>query len=162
MAAGQGCVSFIHASALVVRETGVLIRGASGAGKSALALALLETCGQRGCFGALLGDDRIGLKMAGGRLVAEGHPAVRGLIERRGTGIEPASHEAMALIGLVVDLVAAPHGGRLPEPSALVVELETVLLARMECGSSMDLSQKISAVWSRIVRIERQGMTGAI
>ncbi len=155
-------MKFIHASALVVRETGVLIRGASGAGKSVLALGLLEACSQRGCYGALIGDDRTALTLTGGRVIAAGHLAITGLIERRGFGIEAIDHEANALIGLVVDLTAAAQGERLPEPSALVVELETVLLPRMECGSSMDLSQKISAVWSRIVRMERQGVTGAI
>lgn len=158
-------VTFIHASALVVRETGVLIRGPSGAGKSALTLALLETCMNRSVYGALIGDDRIGLRFAAGRLVAMGHPVIEGMIERRGYGIEPAICEPRALIGLVVDLVVdvAPTTPRLriPDPAALVVELETVLVPRMECGSSMDRAEKISAVWSRIVRMERHGLTGA-
>ena len=155
-------MTFIHASALVVRETGVLIRGPSGAGKSALALALLEGCRQRGCYGSLIGDDRIGLRMVGGQVIASGHPAITGLIERRGFDIEPVDYETRSLIGLVVDLNLEPHSARLPEASALVVELETVLVTRMECGSSMDLSQKISAVFARIGWMERKGVTGAV
>ncbi len=154
-------MTFIHASAVVVRETGVLIRGGSGVGKSALALALLEAGVQHGWFAALVGDDRIGLDVAGGRVIARGHPAIEGQIERRGFGIEPAPREARALIGLVVDLTALPMTERIPDPAALVVELETVLVPRMECGSSMDRAQIISAVLSRMMRLEQHGLTGA-
>ena len=158
-------MTFLHASALVVRETGVLIRGPSGAGKSALTLALLEACAHRSLYGALIGDDRIGLTVAAGRLVAAGHPAIKGMIERRGFGIEPADHEPRALIGLVVDLVVdlAPTTPRvrIPDAAELVVDLETVLVPRMEFGGFMDRAEKISAVWSRIMRMERHGLTGA-
>ena len=48
----------VHASALVVGEAGVLIRGPSGSGKSSLALALLALADNRRSFVRLIGDDR--------------------------------------------------------------------------------------------------------
>lgn len=49
----------VHGTAAVVGEAGVLIRGASGAGKSSLALALVDAAAARGLFARLVGDDRI-------------------------------------------------------------------------------------------------------
>ena len=54
----------VHATAVLVGADGVLIRGESGAGKSALALALIE----RGA--RLIADDRLMLSACHGRLVA--------------------------------------------------------------------------------------------
>ncbi|MGB6965971.1 MAG: serine kinase, partial [Xanthobacteraceae bacterium] len=61
----------VHASAVLVGARAVLIRGPSGAGKSRLALDLIEA-GQSGrlLFTRLLGDDRVHLQNAGGRLLA--------------------------------------------------------------------------------------------
>lgn len=82
----------IHATALVIGERGVLIEGASGAGKSALALALIAAAEARGQFARLVGDDRIYLSAHGGRLVARVHPAIAGQIEARGAGILTFDH----------------------------------------------------------------------
>ena len=48
----------LHATALVVGESGVLLRGPSGAGKSSLALALIWAARERAVFAALIADDR--------------------------------------------------------------------------------------------------------
>jgi HPr kinase/phosphorylase len=95
---------YVHASAVVIRESGVLIRGPSGSGKSSLAMALIAGAGSRGQFARLIGDDRVGLESVGGRLIARGHPSIFGQIERRGLGIFRVPHFAAAVVGLVVDL----------------------------------------------------------
>ncbi len=77
----------IHATAVVYGESGVLILGPSGSGKSALALALLARARDIGVFGALVGDDRVWARAVEGRLVASGSPKLAGLIERRAVGL---------------------------------------------------------------------------
>ena len=116
----------IHASAIVVGEGCVLVRGPSGAGKSALALALLEGARAHGLFARLVGDDRIVLDVRDGRLLARPHPAIAGLVERRGLGLARCDHEPAAKVALVVDLVEAPD--RMPEPGADRIEIEGVVL----------------------------------
>lgn len=61
----------------------VLIAGASGMGKSSLALAMID----RGAV--LVGDDGVDLVLRDGRLFASPAPATRGLIEVRGVGLLP-------------------------------------------------------------------------
>lgn len=113
---------YVHATAVVIRERGVLIRGASGAGKSRLAAGLLAEAKRRGCFGRLVGDDRVALVVRGDRLLARGHPVTAGLIERRGEGLMPVPYEAVCAIDRVVDLVAEPLD-RLPAEAGGSVDL---------------------------------------
>src|SRR5947209_227017 len=95
---------YIHATALAIRETGILIRGASGSGKSRLALELIGEASRRGLFARLVGDDRIAIAARAGRLIARGHPAIAGRIESRGEGILNVSHEGAVVVRLLVDL----------------------------------------------------------
>lgn len=126
----------IHGCALVIGEKGVLIRGASGAGKSSLALALAEAAAEKGVFSRLVADDRVALHAAGGRLIAAPHPALAGLVERIGCGITPISHEKTTRITCVIDLV--PGGGeRLPEEGDLQVEIEGITLRRLALPSEL-------------------------
>ncbi len=94
----------LHATAVVYGENGVVVLGASGAGKSALALALLSRARMTGQFGALIGDDRIWVRATGGRVVASGAPHMAGLIERRAAGVQTTPSEPVAVIRLVVEL----------------------------------------------------------
>jgi serine kinase of HPr protein (carbohydrate metabolism regulator) len=112
----------VHASAVLVGARAVLIRGPSAAGKSRLAWELIEA----GCIGAvpfarLVGDDRVHLQPAGGRLLVRPADALAGLIELRGVGILRRPHEPCAVVGLVVDLAAA-DAERLPKRDETVVE----------------------------------------
>ena len=107
----------VHASAVLVGARAVLIRGPSGAGKSRLALELIEAArAGRLRFARLVGDDRVHLESAGGRLLVRPAPALAGLIELRGIGILRLDYEPCAVVGLVVDLDAA-DAERLPEHS---------------------------------------------
>jgi hypothetical protein len=94
----------IHASAVVVGEAGVVIRGRSGRGKSALALALIDIANTHGLFGRLVGDDRILVRACGGRILLSGAPNTLSLIERRGIGLETVPFEPAAVARLVVDI----------------------------------------------------------
>src|SRR6202035_6141888 len=90
----------VHASAVLVGARAVLIRGPSGAGKSRLALALIEAA-RAGTlrFARLVGDDRVHLEPANGRLLVRPAEALAGLIEVRGVGIRPLAHEPAGVGG---------------------------------------------------------------
>ena len=112
----------VHASAVMVGDRAVLIRGASGVGKSRLAWQLIEA-GRGGAvrFTKLVGDDRVHLQATGGRLLVRPAEALAGLVELRGVGILRRDHEPCAVIGIVVDL-GAPDAERLPERRETVIE----------------------------------------
>jgi HPr kinase/phosphorylase len=114
----------VHASAVLIGARAALIRGPSGCGKSRLALALIDAA-EKGSltFSRLVADDRVHLDAVGGRLLARVPVELAGLIEIRGLGIRRLPFEAMAVVGLIVDL-AASDGARLP---ALVAEEARVL-----------------------------------
>jgi serine kinase of HPr protein (carbohydrate metabolism regulator) len=126
----------VHATAVLVGEHGLLLRGASGAGKSSLAARLVAQGLPDGCGGRLEGrlvaDDRVLLSVAaGGRLVARPHPAIAGLVERRGEGLGPVRSADAMLVRAVIDLAYAESIPRLPEPEALAVTILGVRLPRL-------------------------------
>jgi serine kinase of HPr protein (carbohydrate metabolism regulator) len=88
----------IHASCVAVAEGGVLILGASGQGKSDLALRLID----RGA--ALVADDRCDVWHEGGALWCRPPEALAGKIEVRGIGIVERPWTAPARIALAVRL----------------------------------------------------------
>ncbi|MEJ6399302.1 HPr kinase/phosphorylase [Yoonia sp. 208BN28-4] len=71
----------VHASSVAVDGAALLITGASGSGKSGLALEMMS----RGA--TLVADDRVMLKAVGKQLIAECPATISGLIEARGIGI---------------------------------------------------------------------------
>jgi serine kinase of HPr protein (carbohydrate metabolism regulator) len=124
----------VHASAVLAGARAVLIRGAAGAGKSRLALALIAAA-QIGLlrFARLVGDDRVHLEPSHGRLLVRPAPALAGMIEVRGMGISRLDHEAVAVVGLVVDL-AADDAERLPADGNTVVEGIALPRLAIACG----------------------------
>ena len=118
--------AWLHATAVLVAEGAVLIRGASGSGKSQLALALMAEARRRGLFTGLIGDDRVRVSVAGARAIVHGHASIEGWIEERGSGILSEICEAAGLVRCVVDLVDDPP--RLPEGEASKVLLQGVAI----------------------------------
>lgn len=112
----------VHASAVALGESGVLIRGASNAGKSSLALALVEEWRRRGDFASLVGDDRVLARRAGGRALLGPHQAIPGLAEWRGLGVMEQDYEKGVVLRLIVDLESTEEhksAPRLPEEQEL-------------------------------------------
>lgn len=150
----------LHASALVVGEAGVLIRGASGAGKSALALAMIEAARSASLFASLIGDDRVLLSRAGPHVVARPHPAIAGLIEKRGQGLASVNHEPGALLSCVIDLIAQGAPGadvppRMPETQDLIAMIESVKLPRLMLPgglASVDAARRALAFIAQLAR----------
>jgi serine kinase of HPr protein (carbohydrate metabolism regulator) len=108
----------IHATAFVLGGAGILVSGASGSGKTALARLLVGRWRDRGRFAALVADDRVLIERCGGRMVARAPEPIAGLWEQRGFAIAPAGFEAAAVVDLVGELVAPAAIERLPEPAA--------------------------------------------
>ena len=104
----------VHATAVLVGADGVLIRGDSGAGKSALALALIE----RGA--RLIADDRV-------HAFGLPRPPRRDRRPRRSPGrssfaaaaSSQVPHERGGVIRLVADIVSEEGLERMPEPHQL-------------------------------------------
>lgn len=111
----------IHATAVLVAGLGILIRGASGSGKSRLAVDLIDLVRLNGLDAALVADDRVILTAAHGRLAARPPASLAGLVEERGIGIGSVPFEPAVIVRIVVDLCKDPP--RLPE----AVETTTVI-----------------------------------
>lgn len=107
--------SNLHATALRIGPWGVLIRGASGAGKSSLALSLLRRAAAEGLEARLVCDDQVFLRCESNRLLAVAPETIQGLIEVRGVGILSLPFTPHAAIHLLVDLMTAEQIPRLPE-----------------------------------------------
>jgi hypothetical protein len=126
----------IHASAVLTGSKAVLIRGASGAGKSAIAWRLIEA-GRQGTlpFARLIGDDRVEVTAAHGRLLVRPAQSLAGLLEIRGLGIQRLDYEPVAVVGFVLDL-GAPGPERLPEPADMETAVAGITLPRLAVAAS--------------------------
>ena len=114
----------IHASCVALGRKGVLILGASGTGKSDLALRLIED-GAR-----LVADDRAELFIKARALYARPPAALAGLIEVRGLGIVRLPHRRQVKLALAV-MLGAP-GERLPKRAEYVHKAARVPLIAMD------------------------------
>jgi HPr kinase/phosphorylase len=125
----------IHASAVLVGDRAVLIRGASGAGKSRLAFDLILAGRARHIPPAMLvGDDRVHLEARQEQLVVRPARTLAGLIEIRGLGVRRCDFAHEAIVGLVVDLCAV-DAERLPPPEALLARVSGIELPRIPVGA---------------------------
>jgi hypothetical protein len=98
----------IHAGCVAIGRAGILLLGKSGAGKSDLALRLIDGGAE------LVADDRSELYVARGRLCARAPASIAGLIEVRGLGVIALPFRAHATVALAV--MVGEYAKRLPEP----------------------------------------------
>ncbi len=98
----------IHAGCVAIGGRGVLMAGRSGAGKSDLAMRLID----RGA--ALVADDYVELRCADKWLVAAAPSNIAGKMELRGVGILTLPFLAEVQVALLVDLDLDAE--RLPGP----------------------------------------------
>jgi RNase adaptor protein for sRNA GlmZ degradation len=126
----------IHGTCIAIAGAAAILRGPSAAGKSDLALRLIEA-GAR-----LVADDQVLVTLEADRLVARAPAALAGRIEARGIGIVGVPTQAAAPVALLADLVAADRIDRLPEPvreTLLGVSLPRIALAPFEASAPAKL-----------------------
>ncbi len=99
----------IHGTSVLVSGTGVLLRGRSGAGKSDLALRLIDG------GAVLIADDRVEVRVDQGKVMASAPASLAGLLEVRGVGLMRLPFAPAGELTLVVDLVDPGAVERLPE-----------------------------------------------
>ena len=100
----------LHGSCVAIEGAALLLRGPPGAGKSDLALRLMEA------GGTLVADDQTLVTRRAGDLYASSPATIAGKIEVRGIGILAVDFVSDAPLMLLVDLVEdVPE--RLPEPA---------------------------------------------
>ena len=108
----------IHGTAILIGDRGVLITGPSGAGKTTLALTLLDHCRARGLFSRLIGDDRVLAAAHAGRLVCRVPATIAGLAEVPGFMPRRLPFEPSGVIDLVVRLVPKAEMARFQEETS--------------------------------------------
>lgn len=99
----------LHASCVAIDGRAVLLSGSSGAGKSDLALRLID----RGF--ALVSDDQTIVGKSGDRLIASAPATIAGKLEIRGIGIVDMETVSDVPVALAVELTSEIQ--RLPDDS---------------------------------------------
>lgn len=106
----------LRGTCIAIDSQGVLLRGRSTAGKSDLALRLIDA------GGSLVSDDYTDVVVADGRLAASSPPPLHGLLEVRGLGVVRINAVPSVPLVAAIDLVAADQLDRMPPPRHEVVE----------------------------------------
>ena len=144
----------VHATCVALDGRGVLLRGAPGAGKSDLALRLIEG------GASLVADDQVSLANEGGCLVAAPPAAIAGLLEVRGVGIVSMDHLPRCPVDLVVDLVAPEAVVRMPEAATVALcgrRIAHAMLAPLEASAPA----KLRLALARTAAVPRPARAGA-
>lgn len=156
-------MSALHASAVRIDKIGILIRGASGSGKSRLALALLEQAGALRptklstdephrpdepqsldqCPTALIGDDYLDITSSQIELKASPAQGLEGLMEMRGLGILSMPWCTDAPLHLAIDLLPMDAMDRLPGTGSTTLKDQSLSHLNIPIG---DLAHQVLMV----------------
>jgi serine kinase of HPr protein (carbohydrate metabolism regulator) len=136
-----------HASAVVLRDRGIVIAGSSGSGKTQLALALISHARSFGLFARLVADDQIFLSAHQGRVICAAPATIAGLVEVRGVGPRPSAYEKKAPVDLLVRLVERNVAERFPEVEAEPLLGCDVPLLKLAAG---DRQAALTAIAARL------------
>lgn len=119
----------MHATSVSLNGRALLITGASGSGKSALALQMMA-------LGAgLIADDRTDLSLRGGAVWAACPASIAGRIEARGIGLLRADPAQPAPVAALVDLDRTEPDRLPPWRRTDVLGLDLPLILKVDCPS---------------------------
>ena len=138
----------IHATGVLIAGAGVLLCGKSGAGKSDLALRLIDG------GAVLIADDRVEVRVDQGKVMANAPASLAGLLEVRGVGLMNVPFAPESELHLVVDLVKPEKVERLPEPEWTEIvghRLPRLALAPFEASAPAKL--RLAAAAARCGRL---------
>lgn len=111
----------IHASAVVLGDRGLLIMGASGAGKTTLALALVSSLRASDVHAALIADDQLLVENIDGALLVHAPDAIAGLAEIYGLGPRRVDYRRTARIDAVARLVERDQAPRMQDATEIEI-----------------------------------------
>ena len=126
--------SSLHATCLEVEGAGVILFGASGSGKSDLALRLLDhggSCDQGPAGAVLVGDDRVVVEAVGGRLRASSPPQIIGRLEVRGVGIVVVPYTERTELRFAVRLDSTAPVQRIPDFARQTIEIAGIAIPEL-------------------------------
>lgn len=115
----------LHASAIAIDGRGALILGASGSGKSSLALQMM------GLGATLIADDQTIIWRKGNTLWARAPEVISDLIEARGIGLLKAETQPAEVV-VVVDLDTIEPDRLPPARTITLLDLSVPLLQKVD------------------------------
>jgi serine kinase of HPr protein (carbohydrate metabolism regulator) len=133
----------LHATCVAIGSQGVLLIGESGAGKSDLALRLMD----RGA--KLVADDQVELTINKKSVIARAPASIQGLIEIRGVGIFEIEAKKEAKVLMVVQLAKQEWIERLPYPEPYDCEgvhIPQIRLYAFEPSSVIKIEMAVAAL----------------
>lgn len=136
----------LHASTVVLGDQGLLIRGASGTGKTQLALSLVARWSRSGGFARFVCDDQTFVMPRNGRLIARAPLTIAGLAEVR-RGVVEIPHEPATVVDLVVELGDAPSGEAFGTSAMTSIEGIDLPLMRLQARNVEASLNAIAAVF---------------
>lgn len=124
--------ALIHGTCLAIGDDGVLLLGRPGAGKSDLALRLIDQPGS-GLTGLmrssrLVADDQVSIRRAAEGLIASAPAALASRLEIRGLGIATLAAVPQVALRLAVRLTPAAEIARLPDLDAARIDILGIAL----------------------------------
>ncbi|MDF1747557.1 MAG: HPr kinase/phosphatase C-terminal domain-containing protein [Alphaproteobacteria bacterium] len=128
-------MALVHGTTIAIDGRGILLRGVSGAGKSDLALRMIDAGAE------LVADDQTTLTVDAGTLYAQAPEQLQGRIEVRGVGIMTLPYRTKVAVELLADLTQGPID-RLPDCSQETLEgitLPCLTIAPFESSAPIKL-----------------------
>jgi serine kinase of HPr protein (carbohydrate metabolism regulator) len=146
----SGSSGFIHGTAFLLGEIGLLALGRSGSGKSMLAAGLAVS--PIPAPFALVADDRVRVLSAGDRLVARPVAGFLGRIEIRGLGMAELPAMPSAVIRGIVRLMPE-EPERMPDQPLEKEEISGICLPRLQLREGADCAARFLTKWPHFRRI---------
>lgn len=147
------CSNNHHATVVELNGKGVMIEGASGSGKTSLALGLMETFQRDNGSAVLISDDQVILETIGHEkpfLVAHRPQPIAGKIEIRGYGIVNINSKERTSIDLIAKLVNDEEIERYPNTQSCMVDAVEIAMIKVPIRHETQSIRIISAKLNEI------------